>query len=140
MKASPNVNPAIGWISGTISGTSTATTRLISTVYVTTPAILPPSLPVTTAQAVAVGQIRHSIAASTPARAGTAGHRISTSASPTNVSDCTSSSQPIQRCGRICCGSILQKLRKSIAKSSRGCSSLTMLSSTGPALCSAGMA
>ena len=101
MKASPKVSPAIGWTSGTISGTSTATTRLISTVYVTTPAMLPPSLPVTTAQAVAVGQIRHSIAASIPARAGMAGQQISTSDSPTKASDCTSSSQPIQRCGRI---------------------------------------
>ena len=126
-------------MSGTISGTSTDTARLISTVYVTTPAMLPPSLPVTTAQAVAVGQIRQSIAASTPWRSGSSGQKYSSSDRPTNSPPCTSSSQPIQRCGRIWCGSILQKLRKSITKSSEGCSSRTICSSTGPAGCRAGM-
>jgi hypothetical protein len=63
--------------------------------------MLPPSLPVTTAQAVAVGQTRQSMAASTPARKRIPGTRINSSASPANESACTSSNQPIQRCGRI---------------------------------------
>lgn len=49
---------------GKRSGTMVAVATLISKVYVTVPATLPFSFSVTTAAAVAVGQIRHNMAAS----------------------------------------------------------------------------
>ena len=51
----------------------------------------PPSLPVTTAHAVAVGHIMHSMKASIPSRSGICGTKCSNKASRANEPHCTSS-------------------------------------------------
>ena len=94
------VTPSTGCSTGTTSGTSRATATFISTVYVTTPAMFPPSLPVTTAHAVAVGHIMQSIAASKPSRRGMPGTNASSSASAAKEQHWISSSQSIHLWGR----------------------------------------
>ena len=64
LKAVQKSISATGCTNGTINGTSTAVRRLIRIIYVVMPGTSPPSFLVTTAAAVAVGQIRHNIAPS----------------------------------------------------------------------------
>ena len=62
LNAAMNVISACGYSKGTVSGTTTDTARLMMMVYITTCDMSPPNLPVTTAQAVAVGHIIQSMA------------------------------------------------------------------------------
>ena len=141
LNASQNVIPAIGWMSGTISGTSTAARMFIRTMYVVMPGTSPPSLRVTTAAAVAVGHIRQSIALSirTLASCAPPGRylEIRTTPRPRTVKSppWIRSSHQCHLCGLSSFGSILQKVRKSIAKISRGWMTATILFRKGPARC-----
>ena len=58
------LTPSCGCMTGTTNGTRKAVTRFIRIVYEVRCAALPPNFPVTTAAAVAVGQIRHNMAPS----------------------------------------------------------------------------
>lgn len=62
-KAETNVTLACGSNSGKTKGTAIAASIFESNVYVVSDEALPPNLPVITAAAVAVGHIRHTIAA-----------------------------------------------------------------------------
>lgn len=59
-----NVTPPIEFIKGKSRGTTIAAVTFDNMVYVTNAPVLPPSLPVITAAAVAVGHIKHTIAPS----------------------------------------------------------------------------
>ena len=59
-----NVTPPIEFINGKSRGTTIAAVTFDNIVYVTNAPVLPPSFPVITAAAVAVGHIKHTIAPS----------------------------------------------------------------------------
>ena len=87
INAGTNDMPVCGCAIGTRSGITTATTRLMSMVYVVRLAALPPSFIVTTAPAVAVGQMRHIILLSIIIRHVVVGYRCNINASNAKSED-----------------------------------------------------
>ena len=90
-------------------------------VYEVVAAESPPSFWVTTAQAVAVGQMMASIKPSTTKRASVVGKAHSNRLHRVNRAHCVSNNQRCQRCGRRSEGLILQKETKSMRNRSMGC-------------------
>ena len=123
IKAGRKVIPACGCAKGSNSGHSSATIRLMMMVYDVVAAESPPSFCVTTAQAVAVGQIMASMKPSITNRASVEGNAHRSRQQSVKSAVCASSSHRCQRCGRRSDGFILQKETKSIRNSNSGCNS-----------------
>ena len=133
-----------GCINGITTGTSKAARRFIRTVYVVIPGTSPPSLRVTTAAAVAVGQIKQSIALSisTTLFSAATGSSLTmptaTSPSTTKRPPWISSSHQCHLCGLRSFGSIVQNVRKSIRNISSGCITPIASDKKPPRKCSPG--
>ena len=123
--------PTCGCMTGTTSGTRKAVTRFIRMVYEVRCAALPPSFPVTTAAAVAVGQIRHNIAPSTNILECISGNIYRTPARRINEILCMRSNTICHLHGLSSLISTLQKVRKSIMKISIGWTTATACSTNG---------
>lgn len=100
----------------------TATTRLMRMVYAVVVAESPPSFCVTTAQAVAVGQMIASMNPSSTSLASVSGYNHSSAAQAANKPVCVSMSHRCQRRGFSAEGFTLQNATNSIMKSRVGCS------------------
>ena len=90
------------------------------------PAASPRSFVVTTAEAVAVGQMKQSMAASMMTRPPLRGMSSTAAAVAAKQSSCVASSTPCQRRRRRSRTDILQNVKKSIRKSSVGCTMATV--------------
>ena len=90
------------------------------------PAASPRNFVVTTAEAVAVGQMKQSIAASMMTRLPPRGMSSTAAAVAAKKSSCTASKMPCQRRRRRSRTDTLQKVKKSIRKSSVGCTIATV--------------
>ena len=103
------------------------------TVYVVSPGISPPNLPVTTAAAVAVGHMMQSIALSIRILPLNSGKHAVIMARSVKIPPWNSKRVRCHFLGLISFGEILQKERNSIAKMSIGCNIPTAFARYGPA-------
>ena len=107
-------------MTGIIKGTRMAVDRLPNMVNMVSEPVLPPSFPVTTMAAVAVGQIKQIIAASTSMRHSASGIRASSPPKAMNVPPCIHNSFHCHGTNFSSFGFILQNERKSMLKISMG--------------------
>ena len=123
MSANDCTNPCVaaGCTRGTINGTSREVHRFIITVYNVSEPALPPSLPVTTAAAVAVGQMKQSIMLSVTTFHPDSPMAMSRQARATNSSDWNNSIHNCQWQNLMSLAFTLQKVRNSMQKSNIGC-------------------
>lgn len=95
-------------------------------------AAFPPSFPVTTAAAVAVGQMKHTIApSSTSWLTAPAGSHASAPAKPRQAASCTASSHPCKARTRSSDGLTLQNTSSSCANTSAGVNAAAALPAAG---------